>query len=178
MATGILRIVSGAPCSGKSEFVRKNAKKGDLIISFDDIAEALGFPDRTRPPGIRGIVKAARVAMIEHLMEARSPFNSDIWIIDTDPVDSAFERYRKYRGKVEFIELNPGMQECRRRAQSDNRPDWTYPVINQWYSRVDRERDENGTTPVATVTVKEPVSLIHTPMRRSHRRRQWNPDRD
>lgn len=36
-----IRIVTGAPCSGKSSYVQSHAQEGEVIIDYDLIAKAI-----------------------------------------------------------------------------------------------------------------------------------------
>lgn len=162
-----LHIVSGPPASGKSTYVQQHRDPDSIVIDFDHIAAALGFPDRTRPNGLRGVVRAGRIAMIDSIIENRRPWRADIWVIDTSPVASALERYEKYKGQVQYHVLNPGVLECKRRAAADRRPDWTYAVIDEWYQ--DKDRPLSGTSPAVTITTRDAKSNSMIPVKRSQR---------
>ena len=60
--------VYGAPCSGKSTFVRENMQAGDLVLDIDRLWSALsGQPEYVKPNAIKPIVFNARNAIFESI---------------------------------------------------------------------------------------------------------------
>lgn len=60
--------VYGAPCSGKSTFVRENMQAGDLVFDIDRLWSALsGQPEYVKPNAIKPIVFNARNAIFESI---------------------------------------------------------------------------------------------------------------
>ena len=58
--------VYGAPCSGKSTFVRENMQKGDIVLDIDRLWSALsGQPEYIKPSEIKAVVFNARNAIID-----------------------------------------------------------------------------------------------------------------
>lgn len=121
-------IVIGPPCSGKSTFIRESAEEGDVLVDFDKIAEALGNPV---PHGSEGEIKkatfAARESVISYVLENDSP----AWIIHSFPTADDMERYEG----CDIVFMETPKETCLERAESDNRPDWTAEVIEDWFER-------------------------------------------
>lgn len=60
--------VWGAPCSGKSTFVKDNMQRGDLILDIDKLWSALsGQPEYIKPNEIKAVVFNARNAIFESI---------------------------------------------------------------------------------------------------------------
>lgn len=60
--------VYGAPCSGKSTFVRNNMQAGDLVLDIDRLWSALsGQPEYIKPNALKPIVFNSRNAIIDSI---------------------------------------------------------------------------------------------------------------
>lgn len=110
----MITIVTGPPCSGKSTFIKENAKPNDCIIDMDRIALALS-PDETTSftysERIRKIARAARAAAVKTaLMQAQGERYWGLWIIHTDPTPDIRSMYRTFGAR--FVEMNPGKVVC------------------------------------------------------------------
>lgn len=58
--------IYGAPCSGKSTFVRENMQRGDLVLDIDRLWSALsGQPEYIKPNEIKSVVFTARNAIFD-----------------------------------------------------------------------------------------------------------------
>ena len=128
--SGVIHVVCGAPCSGKTTFVKDNASDGEVIIDLDVIARALGFGQEH---GARGnylrVAQAARRGAIAEVMRRRC----GAWIIHTQPTKDELAYYEN-NGAIVHV-LNPGRDECMRRAEADGRPDGTRQAIADWFDR-------------------------------------------
>lgn len=122
-------IVTGPPCVGKSTYVEKNAKVGDLRIDYDKIAQALGGKAHDADGLIRDAAFDARDAAIKKALE-----NSDegSWIIHTNPTAEQLKAYKE--AGAEFVVLDPGRDVCIERAKEDGRPQRVLDAIDTWYS--------------------------------------------
>jgi AAA domain len=120
-----VRIVTGAPCSGKSTYIREHAKPGDVVIDLDRLALALsidGTPHHDYPAHLRHVALGAREGAIARALKIAG---ADVWIIQTNvsPHD---------RQVFEVATVDPGIDACLARAASE-RPGWIVPLIRQWY---------------------------------------------
>lgn len=126
----MIHIITGAPCSGKSTYVEKNSKEGDLIVDFDKIAFSLGSPERHNSLGlIREAAFEARAAVIDTALKTE---DAEAWIIHTIPTEYQLQKYEHYG--AEFIHLEATKEECLARAEADGRPQSTIDAINKYFS--------------------------------------------
>lgn len=129
----------GAPCSGKSTYVRDNAKGNDIIVDMDRIALALaveGMAEFEYSEPIRNIARQARPAIVKGaLLAAQGERNLGVWIIHTDPSPQERQMYRAMNAK--FHELDPGKEVCLARAKERPEPNrkLSEKVIAEYYQK-------------------------------------------
>ena len=123
----MIHVVIGAPCAGKSTYVRENAKSGDVIVDFDAIARALGANGHLPDGDIKQAAFEARKSVIDYCIKS----DCEAWIIHTSPTDEQREAYEK--ANAFFIELDTDMETCLQRARDDNRPDGTEQIIRDYF---------------------------------------------
>lgn len=139
----ILTVVTGPPCSGKTTYVERRRRAGDIVVDLDAIAVALGYSfdhvdwtDDPRSPVVDLALDVHRV-LVGALLN-REPFvklppsTRAVWVIDSDPIAWRLAKYRA-RG-AEVVELDPGRASCRARAVEDRRPASTFEQIDAWYA--------------------------------------------
>lgn len=131
----MIHVITGAPCSGKTTYVREHRAEGDPVVDFDAIAYAMGAEgtqDANRD--VYALATVARAAAIDRLVAAAP--KRDCWIIACRPSESDRERFEE--AGFDFVTCDPGIETCLERAQEDGRPEWTAAAIRRWYS------DEKG----------------------------------
>jgi len=127
---GLITVITGPPCSGKTTYARQHAKPGDLIIDFDEIAQALGSPStHEHPPHIREVTAAAWAQAIRRAIELRKP----AWIIDSRPKPDRMERYRAARATI--VPLSATADILHQRATDAGRPVIVHKQIDEWFTR-------------------------------------------
>lgn len=135
----MLTIVTGAPCAGKSTYCAENAN-GSIVVDFDKLALALGAEESHNAQGeIKQAAFTARTSVISEILEK----GYSAFIIHTFPNEDQIEAYKA--AGAEFVTLDPGKDECLRRAEQDKRPQASIDAIERYYS------DKKG---VATVQRK------------------------
>lgn len=126
----MIHIITGAPCSGKSTFVREHKADGDLVIDFDEIAFCLGSEKKYESEGIvrEASFKARESAIDVALMNP----DAESWIIHTFPNEEQLKRYEE--AGAEVIKLDTDKDECLARAERDGRPQVTFDGIEKYFS--------------------------------------------
>lgn len=124
----MIHVVCGAPCSGKTTYVKNHAKDDDVIVDADKIAQAFGSTSEYMAKGnILDVSLKSRKTAIDTILDK----NLDSWIIDTNPSEESLKRYREVN--AEIINLDTDMNECIKRALQDYRPKETIDVIKEYF---------------------------------------------
>lgn len=127
-------VVTGPPAAGKSTWVREHAKPGDITIDYDTLAQALS-PELAQdmaehPAHVMAVVQAARHAAIDEATEQYGM--RDVYLVHAMPDRHAMNRYRKYG--FDIVTIDPGYDECMRRAQAERTPR-QQAIVWDWYER-------------------------------------------
>jgi predicted ABC-type ATPase len=138
----MLTVVIGPCCAGKSTYVASKRAADDVVIDVDALCEALGARDPRRAVAHHRLAALkARDAVVAHA--TGQPY--DTWLIHSKPSQAQVAAYSQAGHAV--IVVDPGMDECLRRAQSDKRPRWTADAIAEWYD--DRPMTQGADTQAA-----------------------------
>ncbi|WP_289008940.1 AAA family ATPase [uncultured Thermomonospora sp.] len=128
---GEVVLVCGPPAAGKTTWVRKHARPGDLVIDFDEICRQLGSRSRyDHPPQVRAMAKVIRPEL--ERMAAEAPGRAFIIRSLPDPQDRAAVA-RRLGARV--VVLATPVEEAIKRARADHRPAWTERAIQSWWDR-------------------------------------------
>lgn len=133
-----VRVVTGPPCAGKSTYVMENRNEKDVIVDFDLIAKALG--STMRHGGI-GAFRTCALSARDRVTDLCIERDFDSWVIRTE-LDADETELLRLAG-AEFIEIDPGEDECIARAEAEDMPDDYIDAIRDWYARhgKDKERE-------------------------------------
>lgn len=127
----LIHVITGPPCAGKSTYVREHAAPGDVRVDFDALAQALGSDQpHDAPDDVRSAAFAARSAVVALALSGDA--KADYWVIHTSPTAEQAAAYEA--SGAEFVALDPGVDECLRRAVDDGRPARTVDAIHAWYA--------------------------------------------
>jgi hypothetical protein len=95
-----ITLVEGPPCAGKSTWVERNKKPGDLVVDYDELAGGMGATrDDTH---LHGAVMAARNALLNQLRRGDLDASA-AWIVSTNP------NARNMFPHHELVTLDPGL---------------------------------------------------------------------
>lgn len=132
-------LVLGAPCSGKTTFVRAHASPSDVVIDLDLIAEQLGSPvSHDHAPQF---FEAA--AKVRDRMETRvaQSLSGRAWVIRTSGRPSTRQRLVRRLKATRVVVLNPGIGVCLARAQDAGRSPAALSRIVGWFQEFDEGRN-------------------------------------
>jgi len=135
-------LVVGPPGAGKTTHVKTHARPGDLIIDYDEIAEALGAniqgPHQNEgtpqkwggyhPGGsaLHQATMAARNGLLKAVREGKTGVDR-AWIISANPqAESIFP----YHG---VVVVDPGVDVVKARVREAGRPVNWFQLVDQWY---------------------------------------------
>ena len=139
----IFNVVTGAPCAGKTTYIREHKAPGDAVIDFDAIAVAFGAD---KPHECSELVKLAakyaRKGALDILIDNRDTgYTNDVWVAWAMPSDADRAKWRRL--KAVFHDLDTDKEECLRRAEEDGRPQRSINGIETYF---DKEGTGQGLT--------------------------------
>jgi len=131
-----IRVVTGPPCAGKSTYVQENRKDKDVVVDYDLIAQALGS---TAAHGSDGAIRTCALSARDRVTDLCIERDFDSWVIRTELDSDDAELFRLVG--AEFIEVDPGEEECIARAKADGRPDDCIEAIRAWYAKHGKDKE-------------------------------------
>lgn len=124
----MIHVIIGPPCSGKSTYVQKHRKDGDIVVDFDKLCQALGSGEKhAAPRAILEVAFKARDTIIDDICSN----DREAWIIHTKPTEKQMVMYEA--AGAEFIEMDTDMETCLQRCEADDRPPGTEDIIRQYF---------------------------------------------
>lgn len=125
-------IVYGAPCSGKTSFVRDAANKEDLILDIDSIWEMISNNDRYIKPGrLKQNVFMIRDAILDQI-RTRAGGWRNAYIIGGYPLHMERQRLATALG-AELIHIDTEKAECIKRSL--DRPGYWDEYIEEYFEK-------------------------------------------
>lgn len=124
-----IHIVTGPPCAGKSTYANAQRDQGTVIVDYDALAKAFGSPGHhDHPLPVGQVTMAARHTALARIFKG---IDTDAWVLTSFLTQEKADEYAA--AGCYFHLLDPGLEECLRRAEEDNRPEGTADRIRQWY---------------------------------------------
>lgn len=136
-----LYIVYGAPCSGKSTYVKKHIGNNDLVYDYDELVRTLTYgKEHTVEKGnVHKYVIDFRKRILQRAKQETELDN--IWVISTFLTEQ-FKEYIKDMNP-QYIKMDETKETCLERLMNDDaRPDkekWA-EKINEWFERYQSEQ--------------------------------------
>ena len=125
-------IVYGAPCSGKTTWVKENATKNDIIVDLDSIYECITISDRyEKSDRVSSVVFKMRDTLYDVIRYRDGKWN-DAFIITGGALLGDRERLQKRVGADELIFIDTPMGECLNRAKENRTEEWMEYIIS-WF---------------------------------------------
>ena len=126
----MIHVLTGPPCGGKSTYMGKHAKPGELKIDYDEISLTMGAKEKWNPTGL--VMKAAMKARKVAIETALKNPDEESWIIQSR-LSEVMQKQFEDAG-AEIIEIDPGKDVCIERAKQDGRPKNIFLAIEGWYA--------------------------------------------
>lgn len=129
-------IVYGAPCSGKTSWVKASMSPGDLVIDIDSIWQCVSGCDRyVKPNRLKSVVFKMRDCLLESVRYRFGKWGN-AYVIGGYPLQSERERLASELG-ARLVFIDTDKDECIRRLEADSGRDteeWT-AYIADWFDR-------------------------------------------
>ena len=131
-------IIYGAPCSGKSTWVKENATEKDLIVDLDNIFESISINDRYhKPESIKSVVYKLRDNLYD-IIKYRDGKWTNAYVITGGALLGDRERLMKRVGADELIFIDTDKAECLSRAKKNRTEEWA-EYIESWFEHFQPE---------------------------------------
>lgn len=115
-------LVVGAPCSGKTTFVKEHIEEGDIVFDVDDLWQVLSGQSRyCKPSSLKQIVLATRL-FIKDQLKRGAGYWRNAYIIESKlatPIELDKEA-EGYPFNVEVIEMEATKEECLNRLLNNS----------------------------------------------------------
>lgn len=132
-------IIAGAPCSGKTTFVKDNMQHGDLVLDLDLIWQAISLqPIHVKPETLTPILFAVRESIEDQIKMRAGKWNT-AWVITTKSRQSELNALAN-RLNAEIVVMDATKEECldRLREEPQGRDIKLYTkLIEEFYSNRD-----------------------------------------
>ena len=128
-------LVYGAPCSGKTTWVRENAEPSDLILDIDRLwnavrAESCGPFEK--PNALKGVIFDLRDALLDMIRVRRGKWQN-AYIIGGYPIERERERLIDAVGVDHVVYIDTPREVCTARARL-KAPEWI-GFVEDWFDR-------------------------------------------
>lgn len=126
-------LVYGAPCSGKSTYVKNVAGRNDIVLDIDRIWECISANKRyVKPAALKANVFQLRDCILD-MIKTRTGKWQHAYVIGGYPMEAERSRLCQTLGAEEiFVEEDKEI--CLARAKEDGREKWEKYIID-WFER-------------------------------------------
>lgn len=132
-----VKVIYGAPLSGKTTYVKDHVGSNDIIYDFDDLMRSLsGLPYQTANQYLVDYIMDIRKVIIKRLHKEENINNA---FIITSFIGSDLKQL--FKGlEVEYIKMDTSIKECLERLNRSERADKdsVKKVIKEWFLKYDK----------------------------------------
>ena len=144
-----IKIVIGAPCSGKNTYVAKHKRDGDMVWDFDKIHSALTDTEsHNHQEQIRKYIFLMRETLYKELKNEKE---LRVWIINSSPLKEVRQKLAQELN-AEIIFIQRSQDECLEVAKNE-RPEQWENFITSYFERLEAP-DETEKITIIEVNTK------------------------
>jgi predicted kinase len=119
-------IICGPPRAGKSTYVAKHAKPGEVRIDLDDLWKVLlGYDRGNRTQAHLGFMSAVKNALIKRIFDS----SLDAWVISGGATRSERASLMRRLDTDKVVLIVPSIAQCLSRTTDDH----LIEAIHKWY---------------------------------------------
>lgn len=109
-------LVYGAPCAGKATYVQKHLQRGDIVMDFDRLFQAIsGRPLHDKPQNLNAVVFKARDDILDSIKTRYGKWHH-AFVVGTYPHKAQREDLAKQLD-AELVLIDTSKEECLLRAE-------------------------------------------------------------
>lgn len=138
-------IVYGAPCAGKTTFVKENAMPEDIVVDIDRIWQMISINDEySKPASIKSAVFDVRDKLYD-IIKYRSGNWHNAYIITGGAMQGDRDRLKQRVGADDLIFIDTSYMDCIKRVHlrdlsEEQKLNW-FAYIDEWFAHY--QPDEN-----------------------------------
>lgn len=128
-------IVYGSPGAGKTTYVLKNKKEGDLIVDLDYIKQSISLEKKTETPDNLLPIAIGIREYIYKLIEDKKVNSKNIWVVSSLPNKIERETLAN-RLEAELIFINKDINECIENIDGDGErknKSFQHSLVYRWF---------------------------------------------
>lgn len=123
-------LIYGAPCSGKEDYVKTHAERGDLVVSIDRITECVSATKQASKD-LDPILFKIRTTILDCIKRRIGKWTT-AWIVDSAPSRARREEIcKQYNAEPVFIDST--IEECLQRRKDEGRDEVVDEYITRWF---------------------------------------------
>ena len=165
----MIKVVYGAPASGKSTYVKKHIKSNDIVYDYDALMQCLTLKDKyDRNNNASYLITYIRNVIIrQHTLEKNKIDN--IWIITTFVNEKLKKDLSIIEDKdIEYIKMKTSLKTCLERIDEDEKrkplAEDMKKAVYKWfeeYKDVDSNEKQKSTYELIVESLKEQNDLLN-----------------
>lgn len=128
-------VVHGAPCSGKTTYVREHFHTGDIVCDVDRLYSALCFNEEHQSELYALSTASVLQESLFDIIRERKGRWKNAWVISLANTNAKLAEIVERVGADETIRMDADLKTCMERAKE--RPDYFQFIIADWFATED-----------------------------------------
>jgi hypothetical protein len=132
-------VVFGAPCAGKTAYVKKHMKHGDFVLNIEDLFQSFSGDRYDLPQALFGNVCDIREYALDYIKQGRVNAKT-VWVVETLPERKRRENRVKSLG-AELVQVDSDYETCIANVHRNKKikdKDLYFRLIRQWFDKYEK----------------------------------------